>query len=422
MMKVAKITKQKEIRFFEEPIPEVTKDDDVLVKIERLGICASDIHYFTEGKFGTKKLIYPATFGHQCMGKVIALGQGGKRYLIPGMTVTVDPTVACTVCDQCLSGHPNRCRHLQYAGSPGEFPGMAAEYRIFPARNCVPVPSGFSMDDMLMTETLAVGLHALSLSGFFDPDEYLAKLAMAGLTFMPINETGKWVMQPVAASMRMVLKPFREKNSGKKCLILGAGPVGLGILICSKLLGVRNIMVVDPLESRLNMARFFGATRVFNPLHPENSHFVPKYFSPPDSSSEYSSFHFVPRNNTETLFSFMQKNSFSSFDFIFECTGDTGCTELAPSLLAPGGSLVQIGTPSQDTISLNPHLFAENELQFISIQQQNFCFRPILDWITSMEIHPQKMQTHSFPFSQIQTAFEMLMEYREGIIKAVITI
>lgn len=420
MMKVAKFTNTREIQIFEEPVPELVHEEDVLVRIRQAGICGSDVHYYVKGEIAGNQLTYPATLGHECAGEVVAMGKGGERYLMPGMTVVIDPAISCTHCDQCRAGHPNRCRHLQFLGNPGEAPGCMAEYRVFPARNCIPVTPGITPEEVVMTEPLSVGLHALSLAGFFDADEYLSKLITAGLTFMPMDEAGKWIMQPAAASMRMVLKPFREKNLARRCVIFGAGPIGLGLLACAKLLGVMEVTVIDPLENRLNVARQYGASRVINPLHPESTHFVAgdpwKY----EGVLPNKYFHFVPRAKTESAISFLQAKNPLGADVVFECSGDPACMELAAQLLAPGGTLVQVGIPRQDTISLDPHLLRRNEIRILNVRRQNFCFRPILDWITSRDLQPRPMQTHTFPLARIQDAFELLLAYSDGVIKAVI--
>ncbi len=420
MMKVAKFVNPREIRIFEEPIPELIHEDDVLVRIRRVGICGSDVHYYVKGGIAGNRLTYPATLGHECAGEVVSLGKGGERYLLPGMTVVVDPAISCMHCDQCRAGHPNRCRHLQFLGNPGEAPGCMAEYRVFPARNCIPVVPGIAPSEVVMTEPLAVGLHALSLAGFFDPDEYLSKLITAGLTFLPMDETGKWIMQPAAASMRMVLKPFRERNLAKRCMIFGAGPIGLGLLACAKLLGVMDVTVIDPLENRLNAARQYGASRVLNPLHPESTHFVAEEPRQTEDVISEAFFHFVPRAKTEAVIAFLKKQSTLGADVIFECSGDPACMELAAELLNPGGTLVQVGIPRRDTFSLNPHLLRRNEITLLNVRRQNFCFRPILDWITSGDLRPQLMQTHTFPLARVADAFELLMTYGDGVMKAVI--
>lgn len=409
-MKVAKFTNIREIRIFDEPVPELAGEDDVLVRIRRAGVCGSDVHFYTEGRIAGNRLTYPATLGHECAGEVVSLGRGGERYLMPGMTVVIDPAISCMHCDQCRGGHPNRCRHLQFLGNPGEAPGCMAEYRIFPARNCIPVTPGITPGEVVMTEPLAVGLHALSLAGFFDADEYLSKLITAGLTFMPMDETGKWIMQPAAASMRMVLKPFREKNLARRCVIFGAGPIGLGLLACAKLLGVMEVTVIDPLENRLNVARQYGAGRVINPLHPESTHFI---------AGEHA-FQGIPREKTESAIDFLQAQSTLGADVVFECSGDPACMELGARLLAPGGTLVQVGIPRQAAVALDPHLLRRNEITVLNVRRQNFCFRPILDWIASRDLQPQPMQTHTFPLERIQDAFDLVMAYRDGVIKAVI--
>ena len=189
-MKTAYFTALRQLELRDEPEPTLAGAGDVLVRIERLGVCGSDVHYYVDGRIGDDRVRYPATLGHECAGTVVEVGPEVKN-LAPGDRVAVDPAVSCGACDQCLAGRANTCRNLQFMGCPDQAPGAAAEYRVLPATNCFAVPEAMSLDEAALVEPLSIGLHAVRLAA---------------------------------------MKP------GARAAVLGVGPIGLGVLLCAKAL------------------------------------------------------------------------------------------------------------------------------------------------------------------------------------------
>ena len=170
------------------PSPRSRRPDDVLLQIDRVGICGSDVHYYLEGRIGNQILQYPATLGHECSGTVLETGSAVQG-LKAGDRVAVDPAFPCGACDQCLSGRAHTCRRLLFMGSPGQAPGAAAERYVAPAACCAAIPASMSLDEAMLVEPLSIGLHAVRLS---------------------------------------------QLAAGMKIAILGAGPIGLSVLLCAK--------------------------------------------------------------------------------------------------------------------------------------------------------------------------------------------
>ena len=212
-MKVAYFTKPRTIEVVEEPQPKVEQSTDVLVRIDRFGICGSDVHYFVDGGIGRQRLTYPASLGHECSGTIVEIGSGVAN-LRPGDRVAIDPALSCHQCDQCRVGRVNTCRHIQFMGSPGQAPGAAAEYRVLPAANCLPVPASMSLDVAALIEPLSIGLYAVRMA---------------------------------------------EVYPAARIAIFGAGPIGLSVLLCAKAAAPCTVYVTDLLDERLTLARKCGA-------------------------------------------------------------------------------------------------------------------------------------------------------------------
>jgi len=217
-MKAAFFTALRRIELADAPEPKLAQPGDVLLAIDRVGVCGSDVHYYLDGRIGDQVLRYPATLGHECSGTVLAAGDAAKD-LTPGDRVAVDPAFPCFACDQCRAGRFHTCRHLRFMGLPGQAPGALAERSVVPAACCVKVPKSVSQDEAMLVEPLSVGLHAVRL----------ARLA-----------------------------------GGAKIVVLGVGPIGLSVLLCAKATAKCTVVVTDLLDERLAVARRCGADAAIN--------------------------------------------------------------------------------------------------------------------------------------------------------------
>ena len=89
-MKVAYLTGLRELEIREAPQPELQRPGDVLLRINTVGVCGSDVHYYTSGGIGTQRVQYPQTVGHECAGTVVETGSEA-RHLAAGQRVAVEP-------------------------------------------------------------------------------------------------------------------------------------------------------------------------------------------------------------------------------------------------------------------------------------------------------------------------------------------
>ena len=342
-MKVAYFTAIERLEIRDEPEPTLKRPGDVLVRIDRVGVCGSDVHYYLRGRIGDQVIEYPATVGHECAGTVMATGSAVAG-LRPGDRVAVDPAIVCGRCDQCRSGRPNTCRNLQFMACPGEALGALAEYRVLPAENCFKIPESMTLEQATLAEPLSIGLYSVRLG---------------------------------------------DVRPGARIAILGAGPIGLSVLLCAKAAADCSIYVTDLIDARLEAARRCGADWTGNARRDDVTAAV------------------IER---EPL----------GLDRVFECSGDPACIDQAQRLLAPGGTLVMVGIPPTPQVSFDVHTMRRSELTFKNVRRQKDCVAPVIEMIAEGRIDPAPLLTHRFPLAEIEEAFKLVADYRDGVIKAVI--
>lgn len=219
-MKAMRLTGLRAMAMCDVPDPVLTHDDDVLIQMTRVGVCGSDVHYYTEGKIGSQVVQYPFTVGHEGAGVVRAVGAGVSR-VKPGDRVAIEPAMPCWSCDQCQAGRPHTCRKLRFLGCPGQAEGCLSELMTMPESSCFPLETTVSDEEGALSEPLSIGVYAVKTS-------------------IPM--------------------------SGAKVGILGAGPIGLSVMYAARMKGAAAIYVTDKIDSRLNLARQTGADWVGNPL------------------------------------------------------------------------------------------------------------------------------------------------------------
>ena len=147
-----------EIIFREVPIPK-PEAGQVLIKIQRIGICGSDIHVY-HGKHPFTS--YPVTQGHEVSGEVAALGEGVETFAV-GQKVTIEPQVFCGHCHPCTHGKYNLCEELKVMGF--QTTGTASQYFAVDASKVTPLPDAMSYEEGAMIEPLAVAVHAVRRAG-----------------------------------------------------------------------------------------------------------------------------------------------------------------------------------------------------------------------------------------------------------------
>ncbi|MBN2590004.1 MAG: alcohol dehydrogenase catalytic domain-containing protein [Sedimentisphaerales bacterium] len=176
---------------------------------------------------------------------------------------------------------------------------------------------------------------------------------------------------------------------GSNIAILGSGPIGMCVLAASKEKEHGNIYITDKIDSRLSAAQKLGVDYIGNP-------------DKVDIVGDI--------NKAEPL----------GLDCVFECCGQQDALDQAMDILKPGGQLVIVGIPRTDLISFSADKFRRKEITIKYIRRQNHCVQKAIDFIKSGKIDIDFLITHRFELEQTQDAFELLTEYGDGVIKAMV--
>ena len=233
-MKAMMLTGIRQMEMKEVPDPVISNPSDVKIRMSVVGICGSDIHYYTHGNIGSQVVRFPFTVGHEGAGVVVETGSGVKR-VNPGDKIAIEPAISCHKCDQCLAGRPHTCRKLRFLGCPGQAEGCLSEYIVMPEESCFPLTSGLTVDHGSISEPLSIGIYSVKKSG---------------------------------------------EIKGAQIAILGFGPIGMSVLLAAKTQSVKNIYVTDKIDDRLLIAGKEGATLTGNPLKKNISEWI-KQEEPP---------------------------------------------------------------------------------------------------------------------------------------------
>jgi threonine dehydrogenase-like Zn-dependent dehydrogenase len=107
-------------------------------------------------------------------------------------------------------------------------------------------------------------------------------------------------------------------------------------------------------------------------------------------------------------------------DAVFECCGQQEAIDQAIQLLRPGGTLILIGIPELDRISFPPDQIRRKEITITNVRRQRDCVESALSLTARNQAEVEQLITHAFPFPDTQAAFELVADYRDGVVKAII--
>jgi L-iditol 2-dehydrogenase len=215
-MKVAVMTDIMKMDFFQKDIPQ-PKPNEVLVKLEYVGVCGSDLHYFENGRISDFIVKPPFVLGHEAGGVVVEVGSEVK-HLKTGDKVALEPGKTCGHCEFCRTGRYNLCPDVIFFATP-PVDGVFQEYVAHEADLCFKIPDKMNTMEAALIEPLAVGFHAAQTGG---------------------------------------------AHLGQTVLITGSGCIGLVSMMAAKALGVSRVFVSDVVNKRLDKAKSLGAAEVIN--------------------------------------------------------------------------------------------------------------------------------------------------------------
>jgi (R,R)-butanediol dehydrogenase/meso-butanediol dehydrogenase/diacetyl reductase len=195
-----------------ESLPDPTPGPgDVILKVGRCGICGSDLHITEDPIFGVPPGV---VLGHEYSGEVVAVGREVSRIKV-GDRIAAFPLETCGKCGPCKSGQPAWCENQMTVGGGGY-----GQFSRLAEHQCVRMPAGVSLADGALVEPLAVGLHAVNVSGL---------------------------------------------RSGARVLVVGAGPIGLAVVFWARRMGAGRIACTASSTRRADLARELGASVFVGP-------------------------------------------------------------------------------------------------------------------------------------------------------------
>jgi len=318
------------------PEPPEPGPGEALVEVAYAGICGTDLHEFAHGPNLIRDAPHPltgvrppVTLGHEFSGRVVALGSPVPGIEV-GTRVAVDPCLRCGTCRWCRHGEYHICAK---GGSVGlASAGAFAPLVTVPAYGLVPVPDGVSDQLAALAEPLAVGLHAVRRAG----------------------------VQP-----------------GDHVLVLGAGPIGIAVLMALRLAGAAGIYVSEPAPDRAKVAAEIGATEVFDPAVSDVRREV-----------------------------FLRTGRIGP-DVVVEATGRPDLVELAVRTVRRGGRAVLAGI-SDGAASLPLKQVVPFERTVLGTLGYNFDIPRVLDLIAAARFDPSPLLTGVYRLSRGLDAFDDL--------------
>lgn len=321
----------------ERDVPCITARTDVLVRVRAGGICGTDLHIF----HGTSPVAtYPRVIGHEFVGEVVARGEGVTR-VREGDRVVVEPIFFCGTCYPCSIGRPNVCERLEVMGVHRD--GGFQEYVVVPERNVHP----FSKD-------------------------------------IPWEEAA--LMEPFTIVLQVVDRG--KITASDKVFIIGAGPIGLCLLVYLKYLGAC-CGISDVLPERLERARTLGADFVVHAREDNLEEDVFRYFP-------------------------------GGAHVVIDAVGLPETFAQAVRLASRAGRVVVLGfhtVPSpipQAPITLR-------ELTIVGSRLQAHKFPQVVRLFEERKLHPERLVSHVFPCEKVHEAFALLEEHPETTCKVLLT-
>ncbi len=311
--------------------------DMAIVKVKRIGICGTDLHAFE----GTQPYFeYPRVLGHEIAGEIAAIGSGNKFTI--GDKVTFIPYFNCGHCIACRNGLSNCCANMKVFGV--HIDGGMAEYISVPVQSLIQ-GKNLSLDELALIEPLAIGAHAVRRAAI---------------------KKDEWV------------------------LVVGAGPIGLGIAEFVKVAGGR-LIVMDTNDNRLNFSRQQNSNIVaINPLK-EN---VTQQLKD------------VTRDDMPTV--------------IFDATGSLNAINNAFQYMAHGGRFVLVGLQKNEISFSHPEFHKREATLMSSRNATREDFEHAIRCIVDKRIDPLPYITNRVRFDQVKDGFAEWLDPRNGVIKAMV--
>jgi 2-desacetyl-2-hydroxyethyl bacteriochlorophyllide A dehydrogenase len=320
----------------------LAKPGQAIIKIRRVGICGTDLHAYE----GTQPYFdYPRILGHELAGDLVDLDQATG--FMPGDPVTVIPYFNCGICIACRTGKPNCCVDMKVCGVHVD--GAMVDYLSVPSASLIH-GNGLSYDELAMLEPLAIGAHAVGRAGIM-ADEFV--------------------------------------------LVVGAGPIGLGIMESARIAGAQ-VIAMDINKDRLDFCR--DHLQVLHTITPAAATAPPA--APADQLAA------ITRGDMPTV--------------VFDATGNRNSIISAFAWLAHGGRYVLVGLQKEE-ICFSHAEFHKREATLMSSRNAiREDFDRVMASIKSRQIDPAGYITHRVAFEEVKRSFADWLNPSARVIKAMV--
>jgi len=334
-MKILSCKTPGEFEYQESTIPKLS-EGRAIVKIKKIGICGTDLHAFE----GTQPFFsYPRILGHELAGEIIEIGTHDE--LLPGDQVTVIPYFNCGSCVACRNGKPNCCQKISVFGVHED--GGMREYVSLPIASLVK-KEGLSLEQLAMAEPFAIGAHGVRRAG---------------------------------------VKP------GQFVLVIGAGPIGLGVM---------------------EFARIAGATVIAMDINEKRLEFCKEVWKIP---------HVVKAGKTAN--EAIQEITNGDFcDAVIDATGSLAAINQGFQYIAHGGTYVLVGLQKGEIAFSHPEFHKREATLMSSRNATRADFMQVLDAMASGQLSVDNYITHRVSFDQVKEDFPSWLDPATGVIKAMV--
>lgn len=356
--------------------PTIQADDELIIDIHWCGICGTDLTEYTDGPIFFPKDNHchqisgeplPQAMGHEMSGIITKIGPGVTKFKI-GDHVVVEPTGTCKdryrwknspslndeMCNACKKGYYNICSKLGLCGA-GVQSGGFAERVVINEEHCHKVPKDLPLDIAALIQPIAVCWHALRICNF---------------------------------------------KKGSSALVIGGGPIGLGIILALHGHGCTDIVVSEPAKIRRDFAKKLGA-RVFDPLSKSSHEENIKYLRD-----------IAPGND--------------GFNYTFDCSGSQHTIDASIECLTFNGTAVNVAMWKNDPVKFFPMKITSQEKRYMgSMCYTSEDFEAVIKAFETRAIDwnlAEKLITGKVPIERgVEDAILKLLNDKENTVKILLT-
>lgn len=310
---------------------------EAIIKIKAIGICGTDLHAYAGNQ---AYFSYPRILGHELGAEVLEIGNEVTHIKL-GDRVVVMPYLSCGHCIACRNGKTNCCTKMQVLGVHVD--GGMQEQLAVPAQFLLPV-NELSFQELVIVEPLAIGAHALRRA---------------------------------------------QVEAGETIVVMGCGPIGLGIMSLAKAKGVR-VIAVDTVRQRLDFAKEkTGVDEAVNAAQ-------------------------------DTVRAVAEMTNGDMATAVFDATGHRSALESGPGLMSHGGRFVLVGLSKGDLTFNHPAIHAKESTIICSRNANLEDFQTVITALKAGQFPTSAFVTHTVAFDEMIGHFDSWLDPENGVIKAMV--